>query len=336
MMRMDSENDGLPQPRTLPSAPPPPLVAPVEPVPALSFRDVSHRYRSHPALDRLTVEILRGQTVALLGPNGAGKSTAIALVLGLISAQEGSVEVLGTDPREAVRQGRVGAMLQTGAGSGLPPNVRVATVLRLVQRLYPSPTPLDETVRSAGIGHLLDRQTDRLSGGQAQLVRFAVAIAGNPELLVLDEPTAAMDVAGQRAFWAMIRQFAQEGRTTVFATHHLREADEIADRVVVVNHGHVVADGPGSSIKAKIAGRRIRFSCSMPDAVLLDSLEGVTDVDLQGRHVWLNSLDSDATVRDLVRHAVQFEDLEVVGPDLQDAYVALTERRPSIERSSTS
>lgn len=292
---------------------------------AVAFREVTHRYGSHRALDGLNLEILRGQTVALLGPNGAGKSTTAALLLGLASVQQGSVEVLGRRPREAVREGRVGAMLQTGSGSGLPPNVRVGTALGFVRELYPDPAPLEETVRSAGIGHLLGRRTDQLSGGQAQLVRFAVAIAGNPELLVLDEPTAAMDVAGQRAFWAMIRQFAREGRTTIFATHHLREADEIADRVVVVNHGRIVADGPGASIKSSVSGRKLRFSCSSPDAAVLDGLEGVTDVAVRGRHVWLSSLDADATVRDLVTRRVRFEDLEVVGADLQDAFVALTE-----------
>ena len=328
---MDSEDVGPYRLQTLPPARTQPVLEPVEPVSALSFRNVTHRYGSHLALDGLTVDIFRGQTVALLGPNGAGKSTTIALLLGLIGVQEGLVEVLGTGPREAVRRGRVGAMLQTGSGIGLPPHVRVASALRLVRRLYPNPAPLDETVRSAGIGHLLDRQTDRLSGGQAQLVRFAVAIAGNPELLVLDEPTAAMDVAGQRAFWAMIRKFAQEGRTTVFATHHLREADEIADRVVVVNHGRVVADGPGAAIKAKVRGRRLRFSCSRPDVAILDGLEGVTDVNVRGTHVWLNSLDADATVRALVRSGVEFHGLEVTGAGLEEAFVALTEPASTLD-----
>ena len=333
---MDLGELGAHQPATMSLALPPEPVLPTKPVPAIAFREVTHHYGSHLALDRLTLEIYRGQTVALLGPNGAGKSTTSALLLGLIGVQRGSVEVLGGNPREAVRSGRVGAMLQTGSGSGLPPNVRVSTALRMICALYPDPAPYDETVRSAVIGHLLDRRTDRLSGGQAQLVRFAVAIAGNPELLVLDEPTAAMDVAGQRAFWAMIRQFSKEGRTTLFATHHLREADEIADRVVVINHGQVVADGPGASIKSSIAGRKLRFSCPYPDAAVLDSLEGVTDVVVRGRQVWLISLDADATVRDLVGRHVSFHDLEVVGADLQEAFVALTEDRPGRRGSSTS
>lgn len=292
---------------------------------ALVFDGVTYRYGRHLALDGLQLRIRRGETVALLGPNGAGKSTAISLLLGLIRPQVGAVEVLGRAPRDAVRRGRVGAMLQTGTGTGLPPNVRVGAALRLVRRLYPDPAPFDATVRSAGIGHLLDRQTNRLSGGQAQLVRFAVAIAGNPELLVLDEPTAAMDVEGQRSFWAMIRVYGRQGGTTMFATHHLKEADQIADRVVVVNHGRVVADGPGASLKAKVAARRLRFSCSCPDIGALDELEGVTDVEVRGASVLLHSLDSDATVRDLVRRHIDFRDLEVTGADLEEAFVTLTQ-----------
>ena len=174
-------------------------------------------------------------------------------------------------------------MLQTGSGSGLPPGVRVGATLQLARRLYRRPAPFDVTVERAGIGELLDRQTQRLSGGQVQSVRFAIAIAGDPELVFLDEPTAAMDVAARRSFWKMIRQFGQEGRTVLFATHHLHEADQIADRVVVINHGRVVADGPGATLKAAVATRRVRFVCEHPDRGQLDGLEGVTDVEIHGR-----------------------------------------------------
>ncbi len=277
-----------------------------------------------------------GETVALLGPNGAGKSTTIALLLGLLRPHSGSVDVLGTSPREAVAQGRVGAMLQTGSGSGLPPGVRVASALQLVRRLYRRPAPFEVTVERAGIGALLGRQTHRLSGGEAQRVRFAVAIAGDPELVFLDEPTAAMDVESRRAFWRMMRQFGDEGRTIVFATHHLLEADQIADRVVVINHGVVVANGPGATLKAAVASRQVRFVTGHPDERLLDQLEGVTDVTVRGTGVTLVSLDADATVRALVRGGVAFSDLEVTGAGLEDAFVALTERGPGpdAERAS--
>jgi ABC-2 type transport system ATP-binding protein len=303
--------------------------------PALRFEGVTHRYGDHVALDGLGLEVARGETLALLGPNGAGKSTTISLLLGLLHPHAGTVEVLGMKPRRAVAQGRVGAMLQTGSASGLPPGVRVDVTLRLVRRLYRHPAPFDVTVERAGIGAFLSRQTQRLSGGQAQRVRFAIAIAGDPEVVFLDEPTAAMDVEGRRSFWRMIRQFGHEGRTIVFATHHLQEADQISDRVVVINHGRVVANGPGATLRAAVAARRLRFVCEHPDEPLLDELEGVTDVEVRGKGVTLDSLDADATVRALVRHRVAFRDLEVTGAGLEEAFVALTEHvRPTEDRSA--
>ena len=293
--------------------------------PAFRFVDVSHRYGRHLALDRLGLEVQRGETLALLGPNGAGKSTTIAVLLGLLRPQSGTVQVLGVSPRRAVAQGRVGAMLQSGSGSGLPPGVRVGEALRLVRRLYRYPAAFDLTVERAGIGSLLRCRTDRLSGGQAQRVRFAIAIAGDPEVVFLDEPTSAMDVESRRSFWQMMREFGRQGRTTVFATHHLAEADEIADRVVVLNHGQVVADGPGATLKAAVTSRRLRFVVDHPDPRTLDLLEGVTDVEVRGTTVSLDSFDADATLRALVHEGVAFRDLEVTGAGLEQAFMALTE-----------
>ena len=294
---------------------------------ALRFEGVSHFYGSRRALAGLDLEVARGETVALLGPNGAGKSTMISLLLGLMPGQTGTIEVLGTRPRRAVAEGRVGAMLQTGSGSGLPPGMRVDATLRMVSRLYRRAAPLDMIVSRSGIGPLMRQRTDRLSGGQAQRVRFALAIAGDPELVFLDEPTSAMDVTAQREFWRMIHQFGGEGRTTVFATHHLREADQVADRVVVVHHGSVVADGPGAALKAAVAARRVRFTCGPVDEEAMERLEGVTDVEVGAGRVVLISLDSDATIRDLVRHDVPFRDLEVTGADLEAVFFSLTEGR---------
>jgi ABC-2 type transport system ATP-binding protein len=307
----------------------PALGAPARPDCHLAFRfeGVRHRYGPHVALDGLSLAVGRGEMVALLGPNGAGKSTTMSLLLGLARPQEGTVEVLGTSPRAAVAGGRVGAMLQTGTGSGLPAGVRVSAALRLVSRLYPRPAPFDATVERAGIGRLLGRRTHQLSGGEAQRVRFALAIAGDPELVLLDEPTAAMDVESRRAFWRMIRQFGAEGRTVLFATHHLQEADQIASRVTVVNHGKVVADGAGASLKAAVASRRIHFVCPDPDEGVLDALEGVTDVSVAGTSVILSSLDSDATISALVRSRVDFHHLEVGSGGLEEAFVRLTEPR---------
>src|ERR1700722_6773852 len=294
---------------------------------ALCFRDVTHRYGPRTALDRLNLEVGQGEVLALLGPNGAGKSTTISALLGLVRPQEGRIEVLGADPRQSVADGRVGAMLQSGSGIGLPPGVRVDEALRLVRRLYRRPAPHDQIVERADIGTLLRRRTDRLSGGQAQRVRFAIAIAGDPKVVFLDEPTSAMDVESRQGFWRMMRAFGDEGRTVLFATHHLAEADEIADRVVVLNHGKVVAAAPGPPRRAAVPTRRLRFVCDEPDRADFSDLEGITEVEIRGTCVSIDSLDADATIRDLVGRLVPFRDLEVTGAGLEQAFVILTECR---------
>ena len=327
-MRLSPPERGLSRRRTflssLVAAPSGELAPSPQRLVALSFQSVTHRYGPRIALDRLDLDVLQGEVLALLGPNGAGKSTTISALLGLVRPQEGHIEVLGRDPRQSVADGRVGAMLQSGSGIGLPPGVRVDEALGLVRRLYPRPAALDHIVERADIGALLRRRTDRLSGGQAQRVRFAIAIAGDPEVVFLDEPTSAMDVESRQGFWRMMRDFGNEGRTVLFATHHLAEADEIADRVVVLNHGRVVADGPGATLKAAVATRRLRFVTDLPDRAELSELEGVTEVDVCGTGVSIDSLDADATIRDLVGRGVRFRDLEVTGAGLEQAFVALT------------
>lgn len=302
-----------------------PVPAPLDARPlALSFRGVTHRYGRRTALEHLDLEVRTGEVVALLGPNGAGKSTTISVLLGLIRPQEGQVEVLGSDPRQAVADGRVGAMLQAGSGLGLPPGVRVDQAIGLVRRLYRRPAALEWIVERADVADLLRRRTDRLSGGQAQRVRFAVSIAGDPEIVFLDEPTSAMDVESRYSFWRMMRAFGDEGRTVVVATHHLAEADQIADRVVVLNHGRVVADAPGIALKAAVHTRHVRFVTERPDRAALASLDGVTDVVVCGTGVTLDTLDADATIRDLVGRDVGFHHLEVAGAGLEQAFVAVT------------
>jgi ABC-2 type transport system ATP-binding protein len=292
--------------------------------PALRFSGVVHRYRSLLALDHLDLEVARGETLALLGPNGAGKSTAISILLGLQRPQEGEVSVLGTDPRSAMASGKVGAMLQVGGGSGLPHGVKVGDLVAMTSRLYRHPSPVGRTLARAGLTDLADRQTQRLSGGQVQRVRFALAIVGNPELVFLDEPTIAMDVEGRRSFWAMMRDFSQEGRTVVFATHHLDEVDAVADRIVVMRRGTVVANGPACTIKAAVPTRRLRFASPWADTARLRELDGVDAACVRGSEVVLDSLDADATVRALVASGVAFTDIEVTGADLEQAFVALT------------
>ena len=288
--------------------------------PAVAFAGVRRSYGPTVALGGVDLRIAAGETVALLGPNGAGKSTAISLMLGLIEPDDGSVQVLGQDARTAVRGGRIGAMLQE---SGLPILTRVGELVELIRRLSPRPMPADEIVRRAGLAGLLGRRTESLSGGEAQRVRFAMAIAGDPDLLFLDEPTVAMDVETRRAFWADMRAFAAEGRTILFATHYLEEADQVADRIVVLDHGRIVADGSAAQIKAGARTRRVRFQLAQADPASLRGLPGVRQVDVAGDRVTLESTDSDATARALFTSGLAVRDLEIAGPDLETAFLAL-------------
>jgi ABC-2 type transport system ATP-binding protein len=281
------------------------------------------RYGDTVAVDGLDLTLATGSTVALLGPNGAGKSTVVNAVLGLLTPAAGTVRVLGRAPREAVRAGSVGAMLQHG---GLPSEARVGEVLDLVRRSFgrvgrATVWPLDDLVVTAGIDGLLSRPVEALSGGQRQRVLLALALAGAPPLLLLDEPTSAMDIEGRRAFWTTMRGLAERGHTVVFATHHLDEADAVADRVVVMAGGRVVADGSTAQVKAGVAGRTISFTAA-PDR-RLDGLPAVTGRTHQGTTVTLTTADADATLRALLADG-GLPDLEVRGASLEDAVLSLT------------
>jgi ABC-2 type transport system ATP-binding protein len=285
---------------------------------ALDITGLTVRHGDVLAVDDLDLRIGRGETVALLGPNGAGKSTTVSAVLGLLHPAGGSVRVLGRAPADAVRAGGVGAMLQHG---GLPGEARVGEVLHLVRRSYADPWPLDDLVATTGIGGLLGRDVDALSGGQRQRVLLALALAGQPPLLLLDEPTSAMDVEGRRAFWTTMRDLAARGTTVVFATHHLEEADAVADRVVVMAGGRVVADGPSAGLRSAVAGRTVRFSA--PDGATFDRVPGVTGASRLGGTVALATTDVEATLRGLLADGVPLADLEVRGASLEDAVLSL-------------
>ncbi|WP_405393991.1 ABC transporter ATP-binding protein [Microbispora hainanensis] len=289
---------------------------------AIAFTDVTKRYGDVLAVDGLDLEIPAGATVALLGPNGAGKSTSINMLLGLLRPSSGEIRVFGVPPETAVADGEIGAMLQEGT---LIPELTVAETVDFVRRLYPRPLPLEEILRLADLTELARRRADRLSGGQTQRVRFALAIAGGPRLLLLDEPTAAMDVESRRTFWDNMRAYAAEGRTILFATHYLEEADENADRVVVIARGRVVADGSAAEIKAGVAGQAVSFLLGDQPVAGLEALPGTTGVELQSGRVTLRTTDLDATVDALYRKTtLDIRDLQLHGADLEDAFLALT------------
>ncbi|HEU5004063.1 MAG TPA: ABC transporter ATP-binding protein [Actinomycetota bacterium] len=262
-----------------------------------------------------------GETVALLGPNGAGKSTTIDMLLGLLAPDAGSVTIFGTSPSDAIRRGAVGAMLQTGS---LLRDLSVRELVTVMASLYPNPLRVDDVMAQAGIADIADRRTQKLSGGQTQRVRAAIALVSRPELLVLDEPTVALDVEGRHDFWASMRGFASAGNTVVFATHYLEEADAYADRIVLMARGVVVADGPSTEIKSAVKGRTMRATLPEVGVDALSALPGVATAERRGEAVILRCPDSDATVRALLAAYPQVRDLEITGAGLEEAFMLLT------------
>ncbi|MFF4078300.1 ABC transporter ATP-binding protein [Streptomyces sp. NPDC001777] len=272
------------------------------------------------AVDGIDLSVARGETVALLGRNGAGKSTTIGLLLGLDEPDTGRVRVLGRSAQQAVRAGLVGAMLQDGQPIQ---RVTVRELVAFVASTYPKPMPVAEALSLAGLSEYADRRVDKLSGGQVQRVRFAVALAGNPELIVLDEPTAALDVEARRAFWGSMRAYARRGNTVLFSTHYLEEADGNADRIVVVDRGRIVADGTGDALRSSVGSGLVSFDLAGGPTGGLELLPGVVAVEVAGDRALLRTDDSDATVVELARRGM-IRDLRVSRATLEDAFLALT------------
>jgi ABC-2 type transport system ATP-binding protein len=282
---------------------------------------VSKSYGDVRAVRSLDLLIAPGETVALLGPNAAGKTTTIDMILGLTRPDSGRVSLFGMSPAQAVADGAVGGMLQSGAPLEY---LRVGELVRLMASYYPRALPVDEVLRLAGIADLADRWVTKLSAGQIQRVRFAAAVVGDPDLLVLDEPTVGIDVEGRREFWRAMRARAGRGKTVLFATHYLEEADAFADRIVLIAHGTVVADGATSEIKALAGRRTIRATLRDVDAAELSALPGVVRAERQGDTVTLLCSDVDSALRELLGAFAGVRDVEVLGSSLEEAFLELT------------
>ncbi|MGW5426173.1 ABC transporter ATP-binding protein [Streptomyces sp. NPDC004059] len=292
---------------------------------AVSFTGAVKTYGAVRAVDGVDLEIGPGQTVALLGRNGAGKSTTIGLLLGLYEPDAGAVELFGTAPERSVRAGRVGAMLQDARPV---PRVTVGELVTFLASRYPAPMPVARALELAGIADLAGRRVDRLSGGQVQRVRFALALAGDPALLVLDEPTAALDVEARHAFWDSMRTYARRGHTVLFSTHYLQEADAHADRIVVIDRGRIVADGTSEELRRAAGGNLVCVDLAGRDAESFGLLPGVRSVEVQGDRVRLRTDDSDTTVVALAELGA-IRNLEVAPASLDDAFLALTAGGPA-------
>ncbi len=286
----------------------------------VQLRGVHKRFGSVHAVRGLDLTIGSGEIVAFLGPNGAGKTSTIDMILGLSRPSAGAVSVFGMEPRQAITRGLVSAVMQTG---GLLSDYTVAETARYTASLFVHSRPVSEVLDRAGIAAIADRRVGKCSGGEQQRLRFAMALLSDPELLILDEPTTGMDVEGRRGFWAAIREDAARGRTVLFATHYLEEADAYADRIILIRQGEIVADGTASEIKSLAAGRTVRATLPGADAERLADIPGVDSVEVHGDTVLLHAHDSDAVARRLLTETAA-RDLEITARGLEEAFIALT------------
>ncbi|WIM92646.1 ABC transporter ATP-binding protein [Actinoplanes oblitus] len=288
---------------------------------AVNLDGVVKRFGAVTAVDGIDLRIRPGEVVALLGPNGAGKTTTVDMLLGLSQPTEGTARVYGRPPHEAVALGLVSAVMQTG---GLLKDYTVAETVRLTAALFGRPrSAVDVALKRAGIADIGDRLVGKCSGGQQQRLRFAMALLPDPALLILDEPTTGMDVGGRREFWDAIREDAEGGRTVIFATHYLEEADAYADRIVLVRRGRIVADGTAAEVKALAAGRTVR--ATLPGAELADltRIPGVESSEVRGDTVYLHGRETDEIARYLLTQTAA-RDLEITSRNLEDAFLTLT------------
>lgn len=286
-----------------------------------SLDGVSMKYGNIRALRGVDFQVRSGEVVALLGPNGAGKTTAVKLLLGLLQPNAGKARVFGGDPTNPENRMRTGAMLQVGR---VPETLRVREHIDLFSSYYPKPMPPAEVLAAAGLEKLGDRKFGDLSGGQRQRVLFALAICGDPDLLFLDEPTVGLDVEARRMLWDEIRRMVSRGKTVLLTTHYLQEADELADRVAVINEGEIIAQGTPSEIKAKTAGKKIRCITSLSLSALCQ-IPGVIDAREDREAVELHGVAVEPIVRELLQRDASLSGLEITSAGLEEAFLALTQ-----------
>ncbi len=278
-------------------------------------------YGSVEALRGVDIAIQPGELVAMLGPNGAGKTTSINLMLGLRKPTKGQALLFGLDPADRRARSACGVMLQE---SGVNGALTVRELVDLFRSYYPHPMTAERAIAMAGLEEQARVRSSNLSGGQRQRLYFALAVCGDPELIFLDEPTVGMDVEGRRAFLASIREFGRSGKTIVLTTHYLEEADELAQRIVVIDHGVVIADATPREIKSRVAGKRVSFVAGRDLAESDFAGLPLSHLDLDGPRARLLSNEPEAVLRNLFSAGLEIHELEVVGADLEEAFLTLT------------
>jgi ABC-2 type transport system ATP-binding protein len=281
----------------------------------LELEGLTKSYGAIRALDDLTLSVDRDEIVAVLGPNGAGKTTALEIALGLRTADAGRARLFGASPRTAGTRARVGA---TPQDSGFPDALRVDELIAFAAAHFPQAPPLASTIEAFGLSKLASRRAGELSGGESRRVALALAFAGDPEFVVLDEPTTGLDVESRRRLWGTVKA-ASRGRSILFTTHYLEEAEALATRIVVIDRGHLRFDGSPGELRARFGTRRVSY---IGAAVAVPGLEA-SIVQTNGRVV-IATADTDAYVRAMVTAGVPFDDLEIARPSLEEAFLSIT------------
>jgi ABC-2 type transport system ATP-binding protein len=287
---------------------------------AVQLENTSKSFGKVQALKHVSFKVDPGEVIAFLGPNGAGKTTAISLMMGLRAPDSGIATIFGRDPRDPQNRARIGAMLQE---SDVPSTLKVREVVDFIARAYSNPLSVAKALEMADLSELANRPASNLSGGQKKRLAFALAVIGNPDVLFLDEPTAALDVEARRGFWEQVGSFTRSGKTIILTTHYLEEADAIAERIVVINQGEIVAQGTPAAIKARVGGKLVRFRSPQFEATKLEKLP-ITRSSINAETVELYTLEPEHVLRELFNRNIPISDLEVRGGGLEEAFVQIT------------
>ncbi|WP_152395259.1 ABC transporter ATP-binding protein [Paenibacillus guangzhouensis] len=290
---------------------------------AIEVKDLVKKFGAFQAVDHISMTFEPGKITALLGPNGAGKTTTISMILGLLKPTSGGIQVLGQPAGTKALRERVGAMMQDAKA---PDGLRVDEVLQLFRSYYKKPLSLEQLLDISGLHGEAKKRASSLSGGQRRRLAFAQCLAGDPELILLDEPTVGMDIEARGRFWDTIRAMAARGRTIILTTHDLEEADAVADYITMIAKGRVVAEGTPAALKAQTALRTISFHTQtiVTEAELL-TLPGVEKVEITGARIRLHVQDTDQILAELFKSSWGVSDIDVSSAKLGDAFRVLTQ-----------
>jgi len=288
------------------------------------IQHVSKTFQDKKAVNNVSFSIKKGEVIAILGPNGAGKTTTISMLLGLLHPTSGSIQLFGLNPSEKKAREKIGTMLQeVSVMNGL----KSKELLELIRNYYPNPLSLKELIQLTGLTDTdLRTRAEKLSGGQKRRLSFALALSGNPDLIMFDEPTVGMDITSRNRFWKTIKQLAAQGKTIIFTTHYLQEADDVAERILLFHNGSIIADGTPAEIKARIAKQAVSFTTNDPFQAFekLNQHSVVTNIYQKNERIIVQTGDTDAVLALLFEEKVGAQQIQIENGKLEEAFEQLT------------